>query len=402
MHQSTQRKTAIPERSRRVRIPHFPIYDEVRSLLRVWPGRRKTQVTGLQSALMQLVGTPQNPVAWTDPDTWIPARLSGEACDLALAVWIESNRDVNPRHTYGHWRLVQKYNLLETASDGTLALSDRGRDFIEHEGGRAETFLDEQEGLAELLRIVLNGGPARFGELVEEWAEYLEERHSGFGSDSTIRDTLRRRLGNLLARDLIGRERARYSVTEAGIAYLKRVKPLPPPDELQQVRKLAKAREGAVRRSLLEHLLKMDPTAFEELVGSLLDRMDYQNVKVVGQSGDGGVDVVAEIELGVTSVREVVQAKRHKRTVQRKDLDALRGSLYRFSAVRGTIVATSRFAKGAVEAAFAQGAAPITLIDGDKLVDLLIEHGMGVRKRVIEVLSLDLDGLSTGKDPTEE
>ena len=65
-------------------------------------------------------------------------------------------------------------------------------------------------------------------------------------------------------------------------------------------------------------------------------------VEVIGQSSDGGVDVIADIQLGVTSVREVVQAKRHKRTIQRKDLDALRGSLYRFNAVRGTIVATSR------------------------------------------------------------
>ena len=48
---------------------------------------------------------------------------------------------------------------------------------------------------------------------------------------------------------------------------------------------------------------------------------------VIGQSGDRGVDVVADVQLGVTSVREVVQAKRHKRTIQCKDLDALRGPL---------------------------------------------------------------------------
>ena len=39
--------------------------------------------------------------------------------------------------------------------------------------------------------------------------------------------------------------------------------------------------------------------------------------------------------------------------------------------------------------AFAGGAAPITLIDGDKLIDLLIEHGIGVRKRTLEVLAVD-------------
>ena len=161
-----------------------------------------------------------------------------------------------------------------------------------------------------------------------------------FGTDSTIRDTLRRRLNNLLDRRLIDRERGKYSTTHSGIAYLKPFVTLPEPDERQQIRKLAKAREAAVRTALREHLLEMDPKAFEKLVGRLLDHMNYQNVEVVGQSGDGGVDVVAEIELGVTSVREVVQAKGHKQTVQRKDLDALRGSLYRFNAVRGTIVAT--------------------------------------------------------------
>ncbi len=117
--------------------------------------------------------------------------------------------------------------------------------------------------------------------------------------------------------------------------------------------------------------------------------MSYDNVSVTSRSGDGGVDVVADIELGITSVREVVQAKRHKRTIQRKDLDALRGSLHRFRAVRGTIIATSKFSKGTREAAFEPGAAPITLIDGEKLVDLLIAHGIGVRKKTLEVLDLD-------------
>ena len=211
------------------------------------------------------------------------------------------------------------------------------------------------------------------------------------------------KLGSLPAyRNLIDRERTNYSVTDAGIAYLKRAVTSSKPDERQQIRKLAKMCERKVREALLEHLLQMHPKAFEDLVGHLLDKMNYQNVVVVGQSGDGGVDVIAEIELGVTSVREVVQAKRHRNTVQRKDLDALRGSLYRFDAVRGTIVATSSFAKGAKEAAFAQGAAPITLIDGDKLIDLLIKHGIGIRKHEIGVLSLDLDGLSQVLKPVEE
>ena len=380
------------EESRRVRIPLFPVYREVRHLLRVWPGRSKAEITGLHSALAKLTGTPQNPVDWTDPDSWIRERLKGDdARKLAHATWTASRGEVNPRYTGGHWLLSQKYELLVDGPGGGLVLTERGRDFLNHRLGEAESFLDMQEGLVELLTIVADNGPAHVRGFEKAWTEYLK-RHSRFRAPSSVRDTLRRRLNNLLDRGLIERESAKYTVTDDGLSYLGTVGPVHGPR--QKIQKLAKQQRAAVRESLREHLLQMDPKGFEELVGRLLEEMDYQNVEVIGQSGDRGVDVVADIQLGVTSVREVVQAKRHKGTIQRKDLDALRGSLYQFNAIRGTIVATSRFAKGAVKAAFALGQPPITLIDGDRLIDLLIEHGIGVRTRTIEVLTFDPEGLS--------
>ena len=39
--------------------------------------------------------------------------------------------------------------------------------------------------------------------------------------------------------------------------------------------------------------------------------MDYQTVEVTTRSRDGGVEAIVEIELGITSAREVVQVKRH-------------------------------------------------------------------------------------------
>ena len=41
------------------------------------------------------------------------------------------------------------------------------------------------------------------------------------------------------------------------------------------------------------------------------------------------------------------------------------------------------------EAAFEQGAAPITLIDGQRLIDLMLEHEIGVSKRKIELLEIE-------------
>jgi restriction system protein len=387
--------TPLQESDQRVRTPLFPCYTEVRHLLEVWPGRPRKQVTALHATLAELRGTPQNTVDWTAPDEWMSARLKDGDRQLAEAIWSNSNKTVNPRHTYGHWLLAQKYELVHEDITGIIRLTDRGREFLNHPSGDAEAFLDEQEGLAKLLALVADNGPARMSGFLPEWMDYLT-RHSGFGSDSTFRDTLRRRLNNLLDRELIARKGTLYSITDSGLTYLKRVgvEEALGGDEQQQLWTLVKTQQTAVRESLRELLLDMDPYVFEHLVRRLLEEMDYQNVQVTSRSGDGGVDVIADIELGITSVREVVQAKRHKRTIQRKDLDALRGSLYRFNAVRGTIIATAPFSKGTSEAAFATGAAPITLIDGDKLIDLLIEHGIGVKKNKIEVLSVDADAFT--------
>ncbi|GJG86855.1 hypothetical protein tb265_20360 [Gemmatimonadetes bacterium T265] len=44
--------------------------------------------------------------------------------------------------------------------------------------------------------------------------------------------------------------------------------------------------------------------------------------------------------------------------------------------------------------AFEPGVAPITLIDGEKLLNLLIAHGLGVRTGTVELLELDEGALA--------
>ena len=80
---ATEGDTAIDNAKLRVRVPLFPVYSELRHLLRVWPGCPRKQVTGLQAAINELRGTPQKTVDWTDPATWIPKRLKGGDRDLA-------------------------------------------------------------------------------------------------------------------------------------------------------------------------------------------------------------------------------------------------------------------------------------------------------------------------------
>ena len=109
-----------------------------------------------------------------------------------------------------------------------------------------------------------------------------------------IKDTMRRRLSNLVARGLVERKGNRYSATPDGLLYLK-----PSGDEdaaaaggHSQVWALVRQHANAVRDSLRRQLHDMDPFAFERLIKRLLEEMDYQNVEVTSRSSDGGVDVV--------------------------------------------------------------------------------------------------------------
>jgi len=148
------------------------------------------------------------------------------------------------------------------------------------------------------------------------------------------------------------------------------------------------------REELRQQLRAMNPYQFEQLIGDLLEAMGYEDVTVTKASGDYGVDVVATVQFGITTITEVVQVKRYQNTIQRHTLDQLRGALPYYKALRGTIITLSRFSSGCIEAALFPGAAPIGLIDGEKLLDLLFKHSIGIKKRSLDLYELDEDYLT--------
>jgi restriction system protein len=201
------------------------------------------------------------------------------------------------------------------------------------------------------------------------------------------------RILNLIDRGFVSRTGNVYSINEKGSAYASAgATPEAKPAFAQLVgaiKKFNEEQEQALRKQLGE----MDPYQFEVLVKDLLEAMDYENVKVTKQSGDKGVDVVADFEFGITQVREVVQVKRHAGSIARPVLDQLRGALPYHQAIRGTIITLGTFAKGCKDAALFPGAAPITLIDGAKLIELMIKHDVGMKKRHQTVYEIDVDYL---------
>jgi restriction system protein len=99
--------------------------------LTILKGVPKASVISMRNAIFDQTGTPQNPVDWSDPDAWIPERLSGDEEALARRIWEESDRTMNPRHTSGAYLFINGHDLLVPDGSGVYSLTERGRAFLD-------------------------------------------------------------------------------------------------------------------------------------------------------------------------------------------------------------------------------------------------------------------------------
>lgn len=164
---------------------------------------------------------------------------------------------------------------------------------------------------------------------------------------------------------------------------------LSPDDRLEQA--LTELRK-ACASELLENLLRVSPNHFEVIVLDVLHGLGYgisrHDLQRVGGSGDGGIDGVISLDkLGLEKV--YVQAKRWQGTVGRPELQAFYGALAGQKAKRGVFITTSGFTAQAIE--FAKSVEGIVLIDGDRLVNLMMDTEVGVTSRMLKVPTLDSD-----------
>lgn len=378
--------------------PGLPTYNEVKWFIKILDRVPYDLYRSTYNEIWDQRGSPQQQVDWANPDSWIPERLQGDEAKLALRFWTESKHILNPRYLRGSWYLSTKHNLLKKASDGLLTITSRGQEFIKSANSQIIREIDEYEGISLILRLVAERGPDRSKMFLEEYAAFCRQ-YTGYKSETPIRGSLYDRLINLISRDLVERNGQIYKVTQDGLNYLEKqsehsiFRKSSENNNLIKLRRLAKEIQDSTRKEMLKFLRKMDPYKFEYLIKFLLEEIGYRNVIVTSSTNDKGVDVIADIDLGISSVREVIQVKRHKGNIHRPTLDQLRGSLHRFNAVRGTIITVGGFSKGTVDAAFERGAAPITLIDGENLLNLLIENNIGISKQKVEYFEFDSEQL---------
>lgn len=170
------------------------------------------------------------------------------------------------------------------------------------------------------------------------------------------------------------------------------------PGYLQQLKELHKEHTDTLKHQILKELKRLSPDGFELFSKKLLDAYGFENMKVTQSSNDGGIDGNGALKVGIAYMNIAFQSKRWKSNViHRPEIDKFRGAI-QGKYEQGIFFTTSKFSKGAQAASFQSGAVPIIMIDGDGIVDLMIEKSFGVEQEFLPVYSSALDIILSDDD----
>lgn len=129
---------------------------------------------------------------------------------------------------------------------------------------------------------------------------------------------------------------------------------------------------------LLSILQNLSPDGFERICQRLLRESGFQKVVVTGKTGDGGIDGHGILQINpLVSFKVLFQCKRYKGSVAVSTVRDFRGSL-QGRADKGIIMTTGTFTTDAKNEALRDGATPIELVDGDKLIDMFENLSLGL------------------------
>lgn len=133
------------------------------------------------------------------------------------------------------------------------------------------------------------------------------------------------------------------------------------------------------RDEVLALLLTLPPAGFERLAQRLLREAGFTQVTVTGQSGDGGIDGFGILQVNpLVSFKVLFQCKRYAKSVAPSQVRDFRGAMSG-RADKGIIVTTGTFTAEARREATRDGAPPVELIDGEKLIDMLETLELGLK-----------------------
>jgi len=364
----------------------IPTYSEVAQLLRIWEGVPKPVVTGMIKTIADQSGTTRRPVDWSDPDSWISNRLSGEIGDLALRIWQESGNNINPRYVYDSYLFIISKGLMDINIFGEYQLTSLGQAFTENDE-KTLAILDRSEGLPRLLAILAGMDTVKRSDLIPAWREYLRE-YSSFSTPASAKESLRCRLHNLQEREFVSREGVRYAITKNGVDYAARFTG-DGVDRKRDAIRAVNAYNNLQKKTLRDRLAAISTQRFEHLLRELLKAMGYEDLEVVKDSGDHGLILVAAVSVGILAGREIIQVHRQQKNIGAPDVEQLRDMLSELKANRATCITTGKFARSCREAALQASAVPVALIDGGGLVNLFFKHRIGLTEQALRLFQVD-------------
>lgn len=158
---------------------------------------------------------------------------------------------------------------------------------------------------------------------------------------------------------------------------------------------------SALEDELMSEVMKMSPYEFERLVMKVLLGMGYRGTEgnvVTKKSNDEGIDgIVSQDDFGFEKI--YVQAKQWKKdnNVGRQEIQKFLGALAGQGGNKGLFITTSDFSQGAKEYVQKQLNHKIVLINGKRLLQLMIKYEIGVSvAEVYKVKRIDSDFFGNG------
>lgn len=141
------------------------------------------------------------------------------------------------------------------------------------------------------------------------------------------------------------------------------------------------------KNQLLKAIGKMSPKKFEAFSRELLKNMNIEFTSVgIQASNDGGIDGHGYARTSnYQTQRVVIQCKRWQGNVGSQEIDRFLGAMNKFQADYGIFITSGRYTTAAREAA--RAGTPITLIDGDELVRLVVKYRLHIYE--VKIYALD-------------
>jgi len=146
-----------------------------------------------------------------------------------------------------------------------------------------------------------------------------------------------------------------------------------------------------LKQRILKEIKTLNPASFEIFCKNLLDAYGFQDVNVTRLCKDGGIDGFGKLKLGFSHLNVAFQCKKWtKGTIGRPHINQFRGDIQGQYEL-GLFFTTANFSSDAENNSSKPGAVPIGLFNGNAIVDIMLENGLGVERDNLDIYTFNLE-----------